>query len=390
MAAKIDIESLLAPIAEDNPCGDDPRQDPSFDSPYQKLRDAREEAMSLERVDKSAQSQEGARGFFSDVTKWQLVVDEASSILRDTAKDLEVCALLIEGLARTQGPAGIRDGFILAQRLVTEFWEPLHPRLDPDDPDSLEDRLAGFSGLNGTGQQGPLVRYILQIPITEDTADGQYRCHQYNRALEVSRSSDPETREQSINAMGFTLEDVEKAAAGTGPLFFVGMDEALASALEELQKLDAVFMSVCPAEAPPSSMIAESLQTVRDAIGFLGRDKIAAHRAAQEAGDDREEDSIEDASAAAPAAPGQKPQREGSGAIISREDAVSRMRLIARYFRETEPHSPVSYALENVIRWSTLPLDRLLDEWIDDEHARERYKLMTGMRASDGQQDDGD
>lgn len=386
MASTIDIDSLLAPIAEDNPCGDDPREDPGFDSPYQKLRDAREEAMSLERVDKSAQSQDGTRGFVSDVTKWQLVVDEASTILRETAKDLEVCALLIEGLARTRGPAGIRDGFILTQRLVTEFWELLHPRLDPDDPDSLEDRLAGFSGLNGSGQQGPLVRYILQMPVTEETADGQYRCHQYNRALEISRSADPEAREQSFNALGFTLEDVEKAATDTGPMFFVDMDADLLGALEELEKLDAVFMSVCHAEAPPSSMIAESLQTVRDTIGFLGRDKIAAHRAAQEAGEETE-GAIE-AIATAPDAAVPKTHPDGSGPISSRDDAVSRMRLIAKYFRETEPHSPVSYALENVIRWSTLPLDRLLDEWIDDEHARERYKLMTGMRARDTQHDE--
>ena len=74
----------------------------------------------------------------------------------------------------------------------------------------------------------------------------------------------------------------------------------------------------------------------------------------------------------------------GTGAILNREDAISRMRLIAAYFRENEPHSPLSYSMQNLIRLSQLHLDRLLEEWIEDPNARERYMLMTGI-TPDGQ-----
>ncbi len=386
MAAMLDLETLLAPIPGDDPCGSDPRQDASFDSPYQQLRDAREEAMSVERVDKSAQADAGNKGFVSDTGKWQVVVDRAVELLETGAKDLEVCALLIEGLARTGGPGGLRDGFEVARELVTRYWGSLYPRLDSADPDSMEDRLSGFIGLNGSSQQGPLPRFILQLPVTDDTGDGQYRCHQYNRALEVSRTSDAESREQLFSAMGFALEDVERAASSSSDQFYISMEADLTAALDELTALDEAFMTACGAEAPPVSLISDALQTVMDAIRFLGRDKLAAHAAEQTAEED--EGQADGEQSASEAAPG-KTNQTGAGPISSRQDAVSRMRVIATYFRETEPHSPVSYALENVIRWSTLPLDRLLEEWIEDEQARERYKLMTGMRA-DGVPPDAD
>ena len=386
----IDIDKLAAPISAEQPCGTDLREDASFDSPYQQLRDAREEAMAPERVDKSAQSDDGERGYHYDIGKWREVFDQAVTILCEKSKDLEVCAFLVEALARTHGAAGIRDGFILTQRLVADHWDNLFPLLDPDDPDSMEDRVAGFTGLNGTTQQGPLARFILQLPVTEHSADGEFRCHQYRRALEINRNTDIESRNEQFDALGHDLEQVETAAADSSTAFFVDRDREIRECLEELRNLDQVFLDACRFDAPPSSMIAESLETVAETIRFLGKDKIAAYEAAQEAGD-------EDAAAGTEADPdnpagstaGARPQG-GSGPIASRDDAVKRMRLVAKYFRDTEPHSPVSYALENVIRWSTLPLDRLLEEWIEDEHARERYKLMTGMLQSQDAGPDGE
>ena len=46
----IDFEALTAPISEDSPCGSDLREDMSFDSPYQGLKDAREEAREGRRL----------------------------------------------------------------------------------------------------------------------------------------------------------------------------------------------------------------------------------------------------------------------------------------------------------------------------------------------------
>ena len=62
----LDIEALTAPLSDDAPCGTDMREDPSFDSPYQRLKNAREEAMAVEREDRSSQVDESQTGFTSD------------------------------------------------------------------------------------------------------------------------------------------------------------------------------------------------------------------------------------------------------------------------------------------------------------------------------------
>jgi type VI secretion system protein ImpA len=377
MTDVIDIEALTAPIDPDHPCGTDPRDDSGFDSPYQQLRDAREEAMGVERGDKSPQADAGPGGFTSDTAKWRVVVALATDILQTSAKDLEVCALLVEGLARTDGPAGIRDGFIVARRLIDNYWEELHPRLDPSDPDSLEDRVAGFAGLNGSNQQGPLAKYIVQMPVTEGGPEAEFRCHQFGRVLDASRNPDPSVRQEHYNSLGYSLEAIEKAAANSPGMFYVTMDQSLRECLQALRELDESFMTVCGHTAPPSSMIFQSLETLGDAIAYLGKDKIAAHLAALETHESDDTATAPpgaaDDAAVRAAAPG------GNGPVANREQAVASLRRVARYFRESEPHSPVSYALENVIRWAGLPLDRLLDEWIEDDQARSRYMLMTGM-----------
>ena len=157
------------------------------------------------------------------------------------------------------------------------------------------------------------------------------------------------------------------------------MAESLAECREALKNLDQAFIDACGySDAPPSSMIAEALENLSDAIGYLGKDKIAEHLAGLNAQAELpEEHNSEGGDPSGNAA--STGSRADSGAIKSREDAISRLRLVATYFRNTEPHSPLSYSLQNLIRWSQLPLDRLLEEWIQDPEARQRYMLMTGM-----------
>ena len=121
---------------------------------------------------------------------------------------------------------------------------------------------------------------------------------------------------------------------------------------------------------------------------YLGKEKIEMHEAsenAEAAAADDVDGSSEAGASAAPAKPGQ-----ATGAIISREDAISRLRVVAKYFRETEPHSPIPYSLENLIRWAQLPLAQLIEEWIPDESARERFTLMTGVGGNSNTQNSED
>jgi len=66
--------------------------------------------------------------------------------------------------------------------------------------------------------------------------------------------------------------------------------------------------------------------------------------------------------------------------IFSRESAINNLSEIAEYFKKTEPHSPMSYAIEQVIRWSELTLPELLQELITDNDARNGFFKLSGIQ----------
>ncbi|MGL5094640.1 MAG: type VI secretion system protein TssA, partial [Planctomycetia bacterium] len=73
----------------------------------------------------------------------------------------------------------------------------------------------------------------------------------------------------------------------------------------------------------------------------------------------------------------------GGGALRSREDALRALQQIADYMRRTEPHSPVSYAVDQAVRWGRMPLPELLQELVDDDGSRKQMFRLVGIRPDD-------
>ena len=147
--------SCYAPISADKPAGIDPRSDASPNSPYYKIKGARNDARAAER-----QAVGNADAAPPD---WKLVYQLSTRAIAEQAKDLEIAAYLIEALIRLNGFAGMRDGCRLARELVEKFWEGLYPLPDPQpEPDEhpLMSRIAPLVGLNGEDAEGTLIMPI--------------------------------------------------------------------------------------------------------------------------------------------------------------------------------------------------------------------------------------
>jgi len=52
---------------------------------------------------------------------------------------------------------------------------------------------------------------------------------------------------------------------------------------------------------------------------------------------------------------------------------------VAKFFRQTEPHSPLPYLLERVVRWGKMPLPLLLRELIQDDQSWSNLCNLTGI-----------
>jgi type VI secretion system protein ImpA len=70
--------------------------------------------------------------------------------------------------------------------------------------------------------------------------------------------------------------------------------------------------------------------------------------------------------------------------VASRDEALQHLLRVADYFRKAEPHSPVSYALEQAVRWGRMPLPDLLKDLVSDESVlQEVFKRMGITRPDD-------
>src|SRR5262249_15247761 len=69
-----------------------------------------------------------------------------------------------------------------------------------------------------------------------------------------------------------------------------------------------------------------------------------------------------------------------SGPIRSREDAFRHLEQVATYFRTHEPHTVISYTLEQVVRWGRMPLPELLVELIPDDTVRLGLFRQVGIK----------
>jgi len=356
----IDIESLLQPVREDAPAGSDLREDRSPTSPYYQIKDARNGARAAERSALRSDDPHTA-----PVADWSPVLELAPQLLREVSKDLEIAAWYIEALVRTEGFPGMRDGLEVVRELFTRFGDGLYPMPDED---GIETRVAPLTGLNGQDAEGTLLAPIIMVPLLEDD-EGSLSAWQYRSARELAAVADPEAKQARIDAGAVTLDRFHAAVQSSEPAELFAVRQGVEECLQEFDALAQVMTEKCGNDAPPTSNIRNALQDVLDCMAYLTKDLVVP----------TEEEEVQEAAAEAEGG-GAAPVRSAPpGTISTRSDALEVLAKVAEFFRKTEPHSPVSYSVDQSLRWARMPLHQLVSELIPDQNALAEFKLRTGM-----------
>lgn len=368
MATKevLDFPALLMPIPGDKPTGRPLREDMSPGSVYYTIKDARTLARNVER--KLLQGGDDSEGG-GERPDWEPVLELVPKVLAEESKDLELVAWLIEALVREHGFAGVRDGFRLARELVQLYWDTIYPL--PDD-EGIYGRVAPFTGLNGEDTDGVLIKPIANVPITSPRNIRPLSLVDYQQAKDLEQVTDPGKRAARIDAGVATLETFNKAVLETPTEFLQELKADLTACMEEFQKFGTVMDEKCgkgpdgfPA-SPPTSTIRNALQAVLEEVERFTKDRSDAGESAAGAGDG--------------AAAGQSVAGGVSGAVRTRDDAFRALLQTADFFKRTEPHSPVSYLLEQAVRWGRMPLPDLWAELIPEEDHRLNLFKLVGIR----------
>ena len=355
----LDVEGLLAPVDDASPCGNDPRSDSSATSAYQILKDARLAASDAERnIERGFGEESDAQNAEEAARKsWELIATDGPTLIAKTAKDLEIASWLAEALLRRHQLTGLRDGLALLCGLVERYWEGVYPLPDED---GLETRLIPIIGLTGTDAEGRLVTALRRVKLTED-GDSPFFFWQYERAA-------------SGNASGSaTLEAIAAALDRSSDAFVQSLARGARDCLAAAKELEASLKVHCADETPSFSRLHDALSQIFDAVKrrapAIG-DPVEATPMPAEPGD-----AIEVSAPAAPTAG----QRRYDGEL-DREGAFRQLEELARFFRRTEPHSPIAYAIENLVRRGRMSFLDLVQELIDDGDVRRSYFVNAGIQ----------
>ncbi|WP_236702528.1 type VI secretion system protein TssA [Thalassomonas actiniarum] len=365
------LDEFIQPISDTAPTGTDPRADVSPTSAYYLLKDIRNSARAKERnalVDDES--------LLSLAPEWRPVLEQVPQALKTSGKDLEFVAWLIEALCRLHGFEGLAFGFNLGAELIERYWQDLYPTPDPGD---LSERLAPLIGLNGIESEGSLIQPIKAILITGGSSEEPFASWQYEQALEVDRL-DSEKQQKRFEVGAVSLEAVQISIKETSADFYVKLNRDVDAAISAFGRLSSAMDSAMAGEPQPTSYISKALAGCANHIKSIAKD-ILSQAAADEVDPEqaevtnKEEANVSPLDIAAAACALEQ--------LNSREQAIKNLDHIAEFFRKTEPHSPMSYAIEQVIRWSELSLPELLQELIVDGEARNGFFKLSGIKIDD-------
>ncbi len=362
------INDLLDPLESPfGMTGEDLRENIAPDSSYQLLRDARTLARNGER----SASQSGEQNFI-DASDWQVILERVPGVLSGESKDIEMVAWYIEALTRQYGFQGLARGYLLAAKLIREFGEQLHPKPDED---GLMTQLGPLIGLNGYGNEGALIVPIKSIPIADSDMSGPVAMWQYEQALETDRMVDQKKKDARLKEGVLSKAELEAISAGTSVPFLKMTRNQLQEAIDAYELFQQIVDEYANDDPQPTVQIADTLKACQQMLLYVAGDRLKEEEPVEDVVTVDAESGEEVVVAAQPAVL--------PGVIGNRRDAVKTLQRVADYFRESEPHSPISYSIEQIIRWSELSLPELIAQLIPDDGARQKFQTLSGIQPGD-------
>ena len=362
-----DLAALLAPISEEAPAGADLRADYSPDSLYYRLRDARAEARAAERAIDGGEAPDSG-----PPPQWRTISELAYEATATRSKDLEIAAWLTEALLRGDGLAGFTAGVRLMTGLVEGFWDDLFPLPDED---GVATRVAPLVGLNGVSGMGSLIQPLAKVTLFQRPDGAPLHLWQYQQSFELAGVDDEARRQQRIEAGALPFDTLENEARAAGAARFISLQAEATEAAAAWQALGAALDTRVGADAPPTSHVRDLLEQIRSvAARFGGSQEGVPSAPAAEPGE-----AAADGGGAEPGGAAAATSVRAQG-INSREEALRALAQIADFFRRTEPHSPLAYTLQEVVRRGRMTWPELIAEIVPDITYRSAILSSLGIR----------
>ncbi|MFS2178615.1 type VI secretion system protein TssA [Rhizobium pisi] len=347
----MNVREIIDPLGNDRPCGENVRINTISREIYYRIKDARNAARTAERSISPGE-------VISLAPAWHDVSNLGLQILSSQSKDIEVLAWLAEAQLRLRGFSGLRDVYVATVSLLDRYFDALHSIGDGD----FEERFAPFAGLNGVGGEGTLIQAIRLTSLIPGGKFAQFSLWDFQLS---QRPNELERR-----------NELQQAAAEAGVAQMSAYLGVLTECIAAFDRMVEILDQHCGDQAPPSSNTRNVLQEAAAAIRVLAgiEDRVAASDVPATQGQEPQQLIGADESEAVRTRP------VSAETIRSREEAFELLIAVARYFRRTEPHSPISMSIETLVRRGRMDFSELLAELLPEQHTRNAVLMAAGIQ----------
>jgi type VI secretion system protein ImpA len=300
-----DVETLLAPISTEQPCGADLEYDPDMLALQQAAAGKPERAV-------------GDTVIAAQEPEWREVASRSEALLRRT-KHLGVAVQLARASCNQLGYVGAVQGLALLRGLVERHWDGVYPLLDSDDGSATMrlNTLASFT-VADDGIARDFLHAMSYAPLDVSLGRAGLRVRDLMLAFGAAK---PENGESAPTG--------EAVAAALRDL--LGKRADLAQSLQDghahAQAIKSVLDGRAPTETPDLSALVKLTQAVSNAAG-----KVQG-RAEREG-------------AEAPAVSAAAAGTLAVGALRTRDDCVRALDQVCDWFAKNEPSHPAPYVIQ--------------------------------------------
>lgn len=317
----IEVSSLLEPVAGDAPTGPNMEYDAAFGE--------------LERVAQGKPEQQVGNTIVpGEEPDWREVERQAVALLGQT-KDLRVAMHLTRALLRSAGYPGFAQGVELLRGYVDQYWEQVHPQLDPDDD---YDATMRMNILGGLCDSATFLSWVRLTPLVTAKALGRYTLRDVLVATGEMKLPPPPPGDKTKPP---DTKSIDAAFRGSEPAELTVTLRGARAARKSVAEIENI---VTDKVGVGNAVNLSALRNVLDQAIKVLEKHAPPEPVEQEAAEEVSVESGDTAAPAGEAAPARGPKRL-EGEISSREEVLLAIDKICAYYDKYEPSSPLPIML---------------------------------------------
>lgn len=375
------MDALKANISDDAPFGIYLKGDRAA---YRALRNAFNGGQTAYRaLSETVESLQDRDLQAADAEAWGRLEEEAGQCLREKSKDLEIFCWYVASRIHLKDPLANTAAALGAMTdLVEVSWDGLHP-IPPDDKLKADDdagrkkevdagKLRVFLQLVGEVPGGGL----LSLPLTNLPLFGDCT---YGRMISAEKGE------------GITSLSGEMAAAvgndSDGLTARIVALQDMRAAAERLNTALRTIAGSCGENPVPVVHLTKQIDDILRLLQQLAGGTGFVWPGTESTEEDAPAEEPTEATPTTEAAPVQAAPASGGFAISAgspndREAALDALAELARYFRKTEPQSPIHLMLDRAVRWGRMSIVELYTELLGEgSDSFNRMAVMTGVES---------